>query len=741
MHQDFFSFVKTKTHDWITAVTNIFLFLPYFFSISSLIKTLFAPWKRIESEKKEAGFSLSDWYDRVSLNVVSRAVGFVIRTGLIGTYLVLQCLFMLSMPLIFLIWLLSLPGQYVLYINTPSADEKKAELKAWFMQTHLTDQKNEPSIAAWFEQMYAETHLKPWWTLDRLFTMPQLAYDWTSGYTPTLDQFAVDVSKTVRSAHPILGRVKEIEEVQQTLSKSRNANVILVGDEGSGRTSIIEGLAQAVTLGKVHPQLQFKRILSIDIEKIIAQTTDFAQRETILNAIFTEAKKAGNIILVMFDIDRFVSNEANRLDLSKSILTAAESEGLHILATTTSYAYQKYVFPQKSIVQAFTKLDVNEISSETTLHILATHALDYEKKFKLVVPFEALQQVFQLAETHITNIPQPEKSINLLDDVVTFAANQKLPSVNTDTINAVLTQKTHVPTSIDDTMKEKLLTLEPLLKKRIIQQDMAVSTVAASLRKAFVLSGSRKKPLASFLFLGPTGVGKTETAKALIGEFFGKETQLVRFDMSLYQSKNDIGKLVGDSATGEPGQLTEAIRKQPYGVLLLDELEKADKNLLNIFLTLLDEGYFTSGQGEKVDCKNLIIIATSNAGSSYISELLTKGETDIESKLIDHLISTKVYSPEFLNRFDGIAVYSPLSQQALLTIAGMLTQKLSAEILAKYKVTVTFSPEFLSKIVTEGYDPRFGARNLQRTLTEKVEDSISKQILEKTLASGSQLNF
>lgn len=741
MHQDFFGFVKSKARDWITAVTNLFLFLPYFFSISALLKTLFAPWKRIESEKKEAGFSLSDWYDRVSLNVVSRAVGFFIRSGLIGTYLVLQCLFLLSLPFVFLFWLMSLPIQYILYINAPDEEEKKAELRAWFMQTHMTDVKNEPSVAAWFEQMYAETHLKPWWTLDRLFAMPQLAYDWTSGYTPTLDQYARDVSKTVRSTHPILGREKEIEEVQQTLSKSRNANIILVGDEGSGRMSIIEGLAQQVTLGHVHPQIQFKRILSIDIEKIIAQTTDFAQRETILNDIFTESKKAGNIILVMVDIDRFVSNETGRIDLSKSILTAAEAEGLHIIATTTSYAYQKYIFPQKSIMQAFTKLDVDEISSETTMHILATNALDYEKKYKLVIPFESLQQVFQLAQTHITSVPLPEKSIDLLDDVVAYATSQKIETLGSDVINAVLTQKTHVPTSITDVMKEKLLTLEALLKKRIIQQDAAVGSVAATLRKAFVLSGARKKPLASFLFLGPTGVGKTETAKALTNEFFGKEIQLIRFDMSLYQSKNDIGKLVGDSGTGEPGLLTEAIRKQPYGVLLLDELEKADKDLLNIFLTLLDEGYFTSGAGEKVDCKNLIVIATSNAGSEYIAELLSKGESAIESKLIDRLISTKVYSPEFLNRFDGIAVYSPLSQQALLTIAGMLTQKLSAEILAKYKVTVTFSPEFLTKLVTEGYDPRFGARNLQRIVTEKVEDSISKQILEKTLKEGMSLSF
>lgn len=235
------------------------------------------------------------------------------------------------------------------------------------------------------------------------------------------------------------------------------------------------------------------------------------------------------------------------------------------------------------------------------------------------------------------------------------------------------------------------------------------------------------------MFLGPTGVGKTETAKVIAGIFFGKE-QLLRFDMSLYQSKSDIPKLLGDPTFSQPGLLSAAIREKPYGVLLLDEIEKADPDLLNIFLTVIDEGYFTDGSGHRVDCKNLLIIATSNAGSDVLYD---KSDTDI----IDYLVEKKIFSPEFLNRFDGIISYEPLTKQSIALMARKMVEKISSDVMSIYKVDIKVSEETLAKLVEKGYDPRFGARNLERAIRDEIEDKISKSLLSGHVKEGGMLNF
>ena len=281
---------------------------------------------------------------------------------------------------------------------------------------------------------------------------------------------------------------------------------------------------------------------------------------------------------------------------------------------------------------------------------------------------------------------------------------------------------------ITSQIKEKLINLEDLLKDSIVEQEEAINKLSSSLRRSFLLLGKRKKPLASFLFLGPTGVGKTETAKAIAQTFFSAADRenlnyLIRFDMSEYQSKSDIPKLIGDSIYHEPGQLSKAIRENPYGVLLLDEIEKADHDLLNIFLTILDEGYFTDGEGKRVDCKNLVIIATSNAAASEIYQ-------NKNISIMDYLIEHHVFSPEFLNRYDGVVVFRPLSEESIFKIANKMIEKIVDDIQSMYGIKVKISEKTLENIVSKSKDSRFGARNLDRVIRDDVEDKISKLILQ-----------
>ena len=261
------------------------------------------------------------------------------------------------------------------------------------------------------------------------------------------------------------------------------------------------------------------------------------------------------------------------------------------------------------------------------------------------------------------------------------------------------------------------------------------------MRRAFLLLGKRKKPLTSFLFLGPTGVGKTETAKALSEIFFGNEKFMIRFDMSQYQTKEDIIKLIGSSETSDPGLLTDAIREQSYGVLLLDEIEKADKSLLNIFLTILDEGYFTDGYGKKVDCKNLVIIATSNAGADYIFQKMKFGQPIPTNELIAYLIDKRLYSPEFLNRFDGVIAFQPIQSNSMVPIARKMLTAIEKQIYDLYKVKLQVSDATLAAVLQKNFDPAFGARNLDRVLRNEIEDQVAQIILAGKAQPGSTIQM
>jgi ATP-dependent Clp protease ATP-binding subunit ClpA len=251
--------------------------------------------------------------------------------------------------------------------------------------------------------------------------------------------------------------------------------------------------------------------------------------------------------------------------------------------------------------------------------------------------------------------------------------------------------------------------------------------------------GKRKKPLATFLFLGPTGVGKTETAKAIADNFFDSENILLRFDMSNYQSKNDIPKLIGSMETQTQGIMTNAIREHPYGVLLLDEIEKADIDLLNIFLTIFDEGYFTDGFGKRVDCKNLVIIATSNAGADYLFK-----QKDVQvstNDLITHLIEKKYFTPEFLNRFDGVIAYKPIGDSSMLLIAKKMFSKVQQQIYELHQVQVNVSDQTLQTIISKNFNPAFGARNLDRILRNEIEDKVAKMVLGNEVKAGDVINL
>jgi len=733
-------YFKEQVTFFFDVFLNIFLFLIYYFSVGQLLRTLFYPWKNLVTHKTRQGFSIDEWFNRFSFNFISSLIGFFMRSFAILAYFIIEIFYVLLMPPVFLIFVILIPLRFIFNKNESTNKIEKDKIVSDFLAKRMLDEKNKENILKWFEYYYENVFFqKPWYSKDLLFSMPPLARDWHMGYTPTLNQFGEEINDDCVSFRNLIDRENEIKKIEQILTKANGANVILVGDEGVGRFTIVAGLAKKIFEGKVNSLLSYKRVFKIDIEKILAQSTDIHQKEEILKNIFEEAKDAGNLILYIDTIEKYLTSDFGKMDLTHIIQEYAQSPRLHLISITTPFFYQKFIYPSQKISQLFEKVDVTEVTKDQAMEILLETIFDLEKQYKMVATYEAIKEAVDKSEYYITNIPFPEKAIDLIHDAASYLcqnpSDEKLFLVP-DVIDTVLAEKTHVPVSLTIDFKNKLINLESILKNRVIAQEKALGKVVKVLQKAFVDMGNRKKPTASFLFLGKTGIGKTETAKALSQAFFDNENQIIRIDMSFYQDKDSIEKLLGSQDTNNPGILTTEIRQKPYAVLLIDEIEKADVNILNIFLTALDEGYLIDGWGKKIDLKNQIIIATSNAASDF---LMTNEISD--NDLINLLVDKKYFTPEFLNRFDGVVIFEPLNADAIKIIAKKIIDKISKEQQSKRQISINVTNAFLNELITKGYDPKFGARNIERVISEEIESKIAKLILENKIKPNEILNF
>lgn len=722
--------------NFLEAILNIFVFLPYYFSTGPLLKTLFKPWKNLIKKKTEVGFSFEEWLGRLAFNLISRGIGFMMRVSILIFFVALEVIYIISIPFIFALFILLLPLNLLIKSLQKSDREKKIELKDSFIATHLLKEENRSHVEKWFEQYYKFKHLDyHWWKLENLLTQTPLARDWSVGFTPTLDQYCEELTSPSyqNKIKTTIDREKEIEIIESILSKNEEANVLIVGEEGVGKHAIVDAMSKKIFEGKINPLLVYKRILKLDMERILTQTTDQKQREALLELMFEEAYEAKNIIIMIENLDKYVISTQDRVNLSTPIEKYGKKFGLNFIATATPFNYQKFIFTNAAVNLVFTKIDVAEVSKEDAEEILLEKALLFEQHNQVIIPYETVKNTIEKSDFFITHIPFPEKAIDLLDNACAAVAQRSSKTqpavVDPDVIDSLITETMHIPTKLDDSLKQKLIKLENQLAVRILFQKEALKQLTAAVQKSFLLFDKRKKPLASFLFLGPTGVGKTETAKALTQIFFDDEKHLIRFDMSAFQNREDVEKLIGFMAT--------QIRQKPYGVLLLDEIEKANRDLINIFLTILDEGYFTDGYGQRVDCKNLMIIATSNAGSDYVYKNL-----DISSeKLINYLIEQKIFSPEFLNRFDGVIAYKPLTQDLVLQLAKRMIERIATNYQKLYKVTVKISDQTLTDVIKKNYHPEWGARDLERIITQEFEGQVAQRVLQGQAKAGETVFF
>ena len=616
---------------------------------------------------------------------------------------------------------------------------------------------------------------------------------------------------------PVIGRDEEIRRVIQILSRRTKNNPVLIGEPGVGKTAIAEGLAERIAAADVPEELLDKRVLSLDLSGMVAGTKYRGEFEERIKKTIDEVKKAGNVILFIDELHTIVgAGSAEGAVDAANILKPALSRGeIRVVGATTLDEYRKYIEKDAALERRFQPVTVGEPSPEATLEILKGLRDKYEAHHKLTITDEALEAAVSLSRRYINDRFLPDKAIDLMDEAasqVRMSAESTSPDLKSleEKINALHREKadaiaaqdyekaaqlrdleqkytqqvdierenwkkslstnrgsvgaediakvvagwTGIPvTRLTEDESMRMLRLEETLHKRVVGQDEAVTAVAKAIRRSRVGLKDPKRPIGSFLFLGPTGVGKTELCKTLAETMFGDENAMIRLDMSEYMEKHTVSRLVG-SPPGyvgheEGGQLTEKVRRKPYSVVLFDEIEKAHPDVWNILLQILEDGIVTDSQGRRVDFKNTIIVMTSNVGAKNITAAETplgfhsgdKSAEEEETKRYERIRQAvmddlkKTFRPEFLNRIDEIIVFRQLTQENIREIASRMLQ-VTGRRMAEQGITLDVDDDALTELARDGFDPQYGARPLRRSIQNLVEDAVAEQMLEGKLRSG-----
>ncbi|MGI6103235.1 MAG: AAA family ATPase [Patescibacteria group bacterium] len=599
---------------------------------------------------------------------------------------------------------------------------------------------------AWYERVTTLARGSFFWERGKIGVWG-IGRDWAAGYTPTLSQYAVDLSSYLREAQlqaQITGRQAEIDQLVTSLASERRSNALLVGQPGVGKTTIVNGLAARIASGEVPRSLADKHVFQLDVGRVLAGLMNRGELEVRLLKILGDAAHAGNIILFIKDIHVLLAAEEGKtgaVNAAETLLPFLESGRIQLIGTTTPSDYHGTIEVQSAVAQLFSRVDVAPATPEDTLVQLQDVALHLEVRQRVFIAIPTIRVAVERAERYLANVPLPESAIRVLEAAAVAAGNRGGGVLTVKDVDDVVAQLAKVPVGdVETTEKDKLLNLEAVLHERVVGQDEAVQAVAAALRRARSGLASQSRPIGSFLFLGPTGVGKTETARALAAVYFGAEDAMVRIDMSEFQSPASLARLIGaptEANKAGAGQLTSALRDKPFSLVLLDEIEKAHPNVLNVFLQILDDGRVSDGRGEPVDFRNAIIIATSNAGSAMIREAAKTGELGegFKEQLINHLQSEGQFKSEFLNRFDAVVAFKPLSLTELSTIVDYQLKALNAR-LSSQEVQVALTDAARTRLAELGYKPEFGARALRRVLQEKVENLVADRLLKGEVQRG-----
>jgi ATP-dependent Clp protease ATP-binding subunit ClpC len=628
--------------------------------------------------------------------------------------------------------------------------------------------------------------------------------------TPTLDQFSRDMTMDARMGNldPVIGREKEIERVLQILSRRMKNNPCMVGEPGVGKTAVAEGIAYLIAAGDVPDTVRDKRLLSLDLSSMVAGSKYRGEFEERIKKVIAEVKNAGNVILFVDELHTIIGagGAEGAIDASNILKPSLSRGEIQMIGATTRAEYRKYIEKDAALERRFQPVYVEEPTNEETVEILKGLRSAYEEHHHVEISDQALEAAVSLSVRYISDRFLPDKAIDLMDEAcsrkrlgfgkkakktlpleleiqafsddienlleagdIDEAAellkkqrkletkldkmkqnkNAKSVVVDAEDIADVVSVWTKIPVNkLTEQESKRLERLEEELHKRVVGQNEAVDAVAKAIKRSRVGLKDPKRPVGSFLFLGPTGVGKTELSKALAEAVFGSEDALIRVDMSEYMEKHSVSKLIG-SPPGyvgfeEGGQLSEKVRSNPYSVILFDEIEKAHSDVFNILLQVLDDGHITDSQGRKVDFKNTIIIMTSNTGAQRIIDpkklgFVTASNADTEHEDMKKNVMDEVkqnFKPEFLNRIDDIIVFRALTEDDVRNISNLLLKELKQRVASQMEIQLKFGDVVKKLIFEKGYDKKYGARPLKRAIQTNIEDVLAEAVLKGEIKRG-----
>lgn len=573
-----------------------------------------------------------------------------------------------------------------------------------------------------------------------------VARDWSFGYIPTLERFGQNISQQV-SAGGLLSVDLEahrdaLSKMVDTFSTGGRQNTVLVGPQGVGKTTVVYAFAQKLMDGsaKISNKLKFRQVIILDSSALIAAAPGRGELEGLVMKCLGEAYSAKNIILCLDDAQLFFEEGVGSVDIANVLQPILEAGRLRIVLTMDEQRLLQIGQRNPSLVNALNRINVPPTNKEETLRVLQDKLLIVENQQKVVYTYHALLEAYNLSQRYIHDMAMPGRAFKLLESAASYNEGGL---VTTRSVGQAIEQTmgVKVGTADDADEREKLLNLEDLIHQRMINQARAVGVVSDALRRARAGVRNQERPIGTFLFLGPTGVGKTELSKALADVYFGGEGNIVRLDLNEFVQPTDVSRLIADGAN-DPLSLTAQVMKQPFSVVLLDEIEKAHPQVLTTLLQLLDEGILRDEKNREVSFRDAIVIATSNAGAERIREYIERGYQleQFEQQLIDELINTNQFRPEFLNRFDEIVTFRPLNKDELLRVIDLILQGIN-KTLAPQKVAVEVEHEAKLYLVDKGYDPRLGARPMRRVVQRAVENTVAKQMLAGTAGAGTTISI
>lgn len=772
----------------------------HYFSLTLLPFSLFAPWKRLSETDDVVGFNLEKIFEQITFNLISRTIGAFVRlfllfcgvVFLVPTFAIglIGLIFWLCVPLV------GLPDYYVretrgqhflLHLLEKMNSEPQDTLKhlfdnsaGKFVATHIglsveelialatstpdlkgfsatsytqilekfidsgtwpedalrqkgVDYPDLVLAAQWWDERHSQTDLGDF---PLRYSRPGIGLELLFGYTRDLDQYVTDLSTPQNFSHHLIGREELVTRIERTLIGGQS--VILEGEPGVGKKTVVLEFARRSSLGELDPQLIYQRVLEFDYHFLLSESGDLNQKKARLAQLFSEASSAGNIILVVKDIQRLTNRSVEGLDFTDIFEKALEKKELKILAISTQGDYERFVYPNTRLRKFFVPIEVASVSREHAFQIMSQTADVLEKQHHLTFTVQILEALLVASEQYITEAPFPQKVLDLMDDLAAFVGKVGHTIPTLDDVNRIVSERTGVSIkSLTDKEKKTLANLEDILHEGLVNQNTAVSLISKSLRARSVGVKNDSRPIGSFLFLGPTGVGKTQTAKSLGKIYYGSEKNIVRFDMAEFSGDEGMSRLIGSVRQDRPGMLTTAIKNHPASILLLDEIEKASPEIFNLFLTLLDEGYIVDAFNRQIMCRHLFVIATSNAGAEFIRQQVGLGiPTDqLQKNVLDYIQKEHLFSPEFLNRFDGVVVFEPLTPDNLVKVARLMLGDLKIQ-LEKQDIHLNITDALCQKIAQDGFQPEFGARPMRRILDITLGDILGKAILSGQINPG-----